>query len=170
MAATVRMLLLDGHMVAALEQADGHHHVQFAHAQPHQRRRLLAQRGDQRRAQRKANYRAHGNARAGQLRSPPSKPTPGSPWRRRNGSESPPRTGSPPGRGWRRALAACGRSRRPAPASSPESRGECRGIEAPVVEVQVRFLHGNSRTHGGLLLAGAMPLSAAARWTCRRRV
>ena len=56
--------VLHSPVVAALQQADGNHHVQFAHAQPAQRRRLLAQRGHQRRAQRKANHHAHRNSAA----------------------------------------------------------------------------------------------------------
>ena len=68
--------VLDGLVVAALELADGDHHVQLARSQASQRRRLLAQRGDQRRAQRKADHHAHGNAGAGERR-PPWKPRPG---------------------------------------------------------------------------------------------
>ena len=53
-------------MVAALELADGQNHVELARAQADERGSLLAQRGNQRSAEGKADDRADGNAGAGE--------------------------------------------------------------------------------------------------------
>ena len=58
--------VMDGMVVAAFELADGNDHIQFAGAQAGERGRLLAQRGDQRGAQGKADDHAHRNAGSGE--------------------------------------------------------------------------------------------------------
>ena len=55
--------VVDGLVVAALELADGDDHVQLARAQTGQRGGLLAQRGDQRSAERKADDRRRRESR-----------------------------------------------------------------------------------------------------------
>ncbi len=56
--------VLHGGVVAALELADGQHHVEFAHAQADERDRFLAQRGDERTAEGRSDDGANGNAGA----------------------------------------------------------------------------------------------------------
>jgi hypothetical protein len=58
--------VVDGVVVAALELADGDDHVQFADAETGEGGCLLAQRGDERSAERKADDDADRNARAGE--------------------------------------------------------------------------------------------------------
>ena len=58
--------VVDGLVIAALELANGNDHIQLARAKTGESRRLLAQRGDQRGAEWKADDNAHGNAGAGE--------------------------------------------------------------------------------------------------------
>ena len=69
--------VMDGLVVAALELADGDDHVQLARAETGEGGGLLAEGGDQRGAERKADDHADGNAGAGRARRRRWTPRPG---------------------------------------------------------------------------------------------
>ena len=129
--------VVNGLVIAALELSDRDHHIQFAHAQPRQRSRLLPQRRHQRRTKRKANDHANRNPRAGE---------------QVNSGRGPHRIHHGAGKPVANRLVAqvldlCSRRLRleqrvvddcgERPPAGKSFRGECRGIERAVIEFQL---------------------------------
>ena len=144
--------VLDGGVITALELADGHDHVEFAYAQADECGSFLAQRGDQRSAERRADDSADGNACAGQ---------------RTHGNGGPDRVDQDAGEAVADSLGAerldllargagldqsvvdHGGERHP---TGEGIGGKTCRVEGPVVKIQVGFLDGGC-LHEGMLLA-----------------
>ena len=157
--------VVDSLMVAALELADGDDHVQLACAQASERGRLLAERGDQRGAQRKSDNHAHGNARAGERgdrRGRPDGVDHGAGKAVADGLVAELLHLVAGGVGFEQGVVDDRGQRLP---TGKRLRGKSGRIEAAVVEIEIRFRNGGGECHGQCPSRNSAALMAVRRAT-----